>query len=869
MKHNNRFLATLTALCLLGTLVPASAMATEGQMPGHLDDCSYSCNHQHTEDCGFAATAEGHDCADVHVHHAACGYIAGQDEVNCTNENCVGTEDGHVEHRDAVPPGDCTYVHEHDEGCGYVESVEGTPCSHKCTEDERSCAAGCPMADGDNIAADESISTSAESLEFDKSAETKDLELDMADGSVAVSSVDGSLMVVQGDIQYVLTGGVLILTGNGGQNTVKLADGVELMLVTDGVTLAAAAASPAVSIGTGASIDWELQNVNSITAYNANAIQLNADANVRIYGDGTLDASNKMGGTAAIRVPQGAELDIDGIVLDVKGSGAAIGSDWTSQTTPLPPVEGEKYELTAGTIQIVNGAQVTAKGGTGAAAIGGGQYANGGTTLIGAGCTVYATAGGNGAAAIGGGTQAKYVYQTYGGEVRGGGKAGDITIESGATVFATSGSGAAIGRAVTSDKRLIDDVSGSITIKAGARVTAISLGHDNYTDEHGKPYYFAIDAGINNTISASILNARFDKEALPKLRGEVVWVDGEPYSKPAYNNILVTGNNESVALALPAGSPSSAFAVTVPGAGDYMVANAAEGKETERAEYLLEGEDNQFLFTVGDTMTTRDQLKFASFTITASAGEHGSISGAGETVVSPLDSQIYTFTPDEGYVVDEILVDGENLPAGGSYIFTEVTGNHTIAVTFKTAPVTPDVPSVTRYTVTVNYLNAADGAELTGSTTLRRSEGSSYDVSEQAAKAIGGYTIDRVEGETSGTLKSDVTVNVYYVKEAEINDPETPAGPNPPGVEPESPEDVTIDDGDVPTAALPELPAGPETPGETVIVEGEVPLGDLPQTGTAAAQANPAATLGLAALALSMALAGVTAVINRKREDAE
>ena len=206
---------------------------------------------------------------------------------------------------------------------------------------------------------------------------------------------------------------------------------------------------------------------------------------------------------------------------------------------------------------------------------------------------------------------------------------------------------------------------------------------------------------------------------------------------------------------------------------------------------------------------------------------------------------------------------GSDLRAN-SYLYVALRGDEA-----PPAPVVPDEPSPASYRITVNYLEAATGDSLEKPYTRRLSDGSSYDVTARAALEIDGYVIDHVDGETTGMLDRDVVVDVYYVKETQITDPETPAGPNPPGVEPESPEDVTMDDGDVPTAALPELPAGPETPGETVIVEGEVPLGDLPQTGTAAAQANPAATLGLAALVLSMALAGVTAVINRKREDAE
>ena len=82
------------------------------------------------------------------------------------------------------------------------------------------------------------------------------------------------------------------------------------------------------------------------------------------------------------------------------------------------------------------------------------------------------------------------------------------------------------------------------------------------------------------------------------------------------------------------------------------------------------------------------------------------------------------------------------------------------------APDEPDVPSVTRHTVTVNYLSAEDGSRLAESYTIRRSEGSRYDVSAQAAKTIAGFTIDRVEGETEGALKGDVTVNVYYTKDS-------------------------------------------------------------------------------------------------------
>lgn len=76
--------------------------------------------------------------------------------------------------------------------------------------------------------------------------------------------------------------------------------------------------------------------------------------------------------------------------------------------------------------------------------------------------------------------------------------------------------------------------------------------------------------------------------------------------------------------------------------------------------------------------------------ITATAGEGGTISPNGTVNVIDGESAVFTFTPDEGYKVSEVLVDGQAVEATDSYTFTGVTENHTIEVTFeKTEPTTP------------------------------------------------------------------------------------------------------------------------------------------------------------------------------------
>jgi hypothetical protein len=75
----------------------------------------------------------------------------------------------------------------------------------------------------------------------------------------------------------------------------------------------------------------------------------------------------------------------------------------------------------------------------------------------------------------------------------------------------------------------------------------------------------------------------------------------------------------------------------------------------------------------------------ATHTITATAGPNGTISPAGATNVAQGSGQTYVITPNTGYAVDKLLVDDVAKTAALRYAFSNVTANHTIAVTFKVA----------------------------------------------------------------------------------------------------------------------------------------------------------------------------------------
>ncbi len=70
------------------------------------------------------------------------------------------------------------------------------------------------------------------------------------------------------------------------------------------------------------------------------------------------------------------------------------------------------------------------------------------------------------------------------------------------------------------------------------------------------------------------------------------------------------------------------------------------------------------------------------WSIVSSAGTNGSISPLGTTTVIEGSSQGYTITPNGGFAIANVLVDGASVGTPSSYTFTNVTANHTIAASF-------------------------------------------------------------------------------------------------------------------------------------------------------------------------------------------
>ncbi len=103
-----------------------------------------------------------------------------------------------------------------------------------------------------------------------------------------------------------------------------------------------------------------------------------------------------------------------------------------------------------------------------------------------------------------------------------------------------------------------------------------------------------------------------------------------------------------------------------------------------------------FYNVCGDS-AIRAVFKPRNFTVRATAGAHGSISPSGESTVKGGTGISYSITPEAGYTVEAILINGVPRGAFTSYTFTNVLGDSSIYATFTTVD-----NDTTIYSITIN-----------------------------------------------------------------------------------------------------------------------------------------------------------------------
>ena len=119
-------------------------------------------------------------------------------------------------------------------------------------------------------------------------------------------------------------------------------------------------------------------------------------------------------------------------------------------------------------------------------------------------------------------------------------------------------------------------------------------------------------------------------------------------------------------------------------------------------------------------------------TLTASAGENGAISPSGELEITENDSQTFTITPDAGYEIETVKIDGSEITfTGTDYTFESVTAAHSIYTSF----------SLLSYTISAT---TGDNGSISpsGDTTVLHGNSQTYEVTPAIGYEVDTVTVD-------------------------------------------------------------------------------------------------------------------------------
>ena len=525
---------------------------------------------------------------------------------------------------------------------------------------------------------------------------------DGADVTISGSVNDGTSLEVNGTATIILDG-VSISTGadqsplllnagasltlilaDGSTNTLSVTENVYVMgkagvQVPDGTTL---------TIQGGATGDGSLYATGG---YGSAGIGGNRNINagtISIYGGNVTAQGGGLGaGIGGGYFSSGGTTTISGGIVIAQGGsdGAGIGGGGGSADTIG----------SSGTI-IINGGDVTANGGDWSAGVGSGStgMTNGSVDNIliyGENTTLFAQNGGHGAQDIGrGGT-----YGTYPA-----GAEGNVFVALTSATL-TMSTPSPTPNPVTFSAMPASSDTITVTLPAPFSTTIDILSCPEETAENlsvittltTESISFALADYLNSPVSItgselmqSGATVAFSSPSTDATLSSLVLSQGTlspTFSSSANSYTVSVANNVSSVTVTPTANYSNAT-ITVNGttvtsgvASDPI--NLSTGDNTVTVTVTAQDGTTTQTYTVTVTRSASTGGGGSSsttyYTITASAGEGGSISPSGSSSVAHGNDKTYTITPDEGYEIEDVLVDGVSVDTVSTYTFENVKKN--------------------------------------------------------------------------------------------------------------------------------------------------------------------------------------------------
>ena len=119
-----------------------------------------------------------------------------------------------------------------------------------------------------------------------------------------------------------------------------------------------------------------------------------------------------------------------------------------------------------------------------------------------------------------------------------------------------------------------------------------------------------------------------------------------------------------------------------------------------------------------------------NYTIAASSDADSVVSPSGSVSVINGNSQVFTYSPSTGYSISQVLVDGSAVSITGSYTFSNVQADHTIAVS----------SSISTFNITV--IQGVNGVISPGNITVNYGDTPSFMITPSIGYSIASITVD-------------------------------------------------------------------------------------------------------------------------------
>ena len=217
------------------------------------------------------------------------------------------------------------------------------------------------------------------------------------------------------------------------------------------------------------------------------------------------------------------------------------------------------------------------------------------------------------------------------------------------SISASSGAGGSVSPTGTTTATYGTSRTFTITPSTGYRISDVKV--DNNSVGSLSTYTFS-NISSNHTISATFTILTYTLSSQAETGGSI---------NPSGDITVNYGTNRTFTIA-----PNTGYHIL-----DVSVDNTSLGPVSSYT----------FSNITGDHSISATFL-LNTYTITSTAGTGGSVSPSGTTTVNHGSSPTFTFIPEAGYLVADVLIDNESEGVISSYTFNNVTTNHTVSVSF-------------------------------------------------------------------------------------------------------------------------------------------------------------------------------------------